>query len=71
MMPDLGKYAVSVLSAYGASFALLALLVWLSLRRSRRAAAELRAIEARRRPSDTKAGVTPSPDRSSRETVDG
>ena len=45
MMPDLGKYAVTVLSAYGVSLVLLAALVILSLRRGRRVRAELRQIE--------------------------
>ena len=48
MMPDLGKYAASVLSAYGVSLALLAGLVWLSLRAGSKARTEMQAIEARR-----------------------
>lgn len=46
MMPDLGKYAVEVLSAYAASLVLLAVLILLTLRRGRAARAELREIEA-------------------------
>ncbi|MDW4496708.1 heme exporter protein CcmD [Sulfitobacter sp. D35] len=49
MIPDLGKYAVAVLSAYGASFVLLALLVGLTLRRGRKVRAELDRIEGRGR----------------------
>ncbi len=45
MMPDLGKYAETVLSAYAISLLLLVLLVWLSFRRSRRIKAELETIE--------------------------
>ena len=47
MLPDLGKYAVEVLSAYAVSLVLLGGLIWLSLRRARRTEAELREIEAR------------------------
>ena len=48
MMPDLGKYAVAVLSSYGVSFALIAGLVWMTLRRGRKVRDELREVEARR-----------------------
>lgn len=48
MMPELGKYAVAVASAYGVSLALLAGLVWASLRQGARVHRELRAVEARR-----------------------
>jgi heme exporter protein D len=44
-MPDLGKYAVEVLSAYGASLLLLALLVLVSLRRGRAARSALSEAE--------------------------
>lgn len=44
-MPELGKYAAEVLSAYAVSLLLLAVLVWMSLRRDRRAKAALRAAE--------------------------
>ena len=47
-MPDLGKYAVSVFSAYGASLGLLLLLVIGSLWRGRQARAQLDEIEAQR-----------------------
>ncbi|MBD3662470.1 heme exporter protein CcmD [Sulfitobacter aestuariivivens] len=45
-MPELGKYAVEVLSAYAASLALLAVLILLTLRRGRAARADLRRAEA-------------------------
>ncbi|MFD2738843.1 heme exporter protein CcmD [Sulfitobacter aestuarii] len=45
-MPDLGKYAVEVLGAYGATLVLLAALVLVSLRRGRAARAALDAAEA-------------------------
>ncbi len=48
MMPDLGKYAAEVLAAYGASLALIAGLILLSLRKGRRARAELARIEAQK-----------------------
>jgi heme exporter protein D len=44
-MPDLGKYAFEVLSAYGVSLVMLALLVVLTLRRGRAARATLDAAE--------------------------
>lgn len=44
-MPDLGKYAVEVLTAYGASLVLLAGLVTYCVVRSRRAKAALARIE--------------------------
>ena len=44
-MPDLGKYAVEVLSAYAASIAVLVVLVGLSVRRSRRVKRMLEEIE--------------------------
>lgn len=50
MMPDLGKYAVEVMSAYGVSLALLGALVALTVARGRRARADLaRAEEEKRR----------------------
>lgn len=48
MMPELGKYADVVLSAYAVSLVLLALLIVLSLRQARRAREELQKIEGRR-----------------------
>jgi heme exporter protein D len=45
MMPDLGKYSVYVLGAYGSTLFLMAVLVWTSLRRGRKARAALRKIE--------------------------
>ena len=47
MMPDLGKYADTVLSAYGASILLLFVLVWLTLRRGKKVRAEMKAVEER------------------------
>lgn len=49
MMPDLGKYAASVLSAYGVSLILLFALVLLTLRRGRAARKALQEIESGRR----------------------
>ncbi|GHG93103.1 heme exporter protein CcmD [Pseudodonghicola xiamenensis] len=49
MMPDLGKYADTVLSAYGASILLLIGLVAISLWRGRRVRAEMDALEKRMR----------------------
>ena len=46
MMPDLGKYAIEVLSAYAASLTLLAALIYLTLRRGRTARRALAEIEA-------------------------
>ena len=46
-MPDLGKYAYTVLSAYGASLVLLVALVVLTIRRGRKMRAELKQVEAR------------------------
>ena len=46
-MPDLGKYAFEVLFAYGASLAMLAVLIGLSVRRSRRVKAALEEVEGR------------------------
>ncbi len=47
MMPDLGKYAVTVLGAYGAALALLVALVALTLWQGRRVRRALEEIEAR------------------------
>lgn len=49
MMPDLGKYAVSVLSAYGVSLLLVVGIVMQSWWRSQRMKHRLDAAEARRR----------------------
>lgn len=48
MIPDLGKYALEVLSAYVVSLVLLIGLIWISLRAGRKARAALKDIEARR-----------------------
>ncbi len=47
-MPDLGKYASEVLSAYGVSLFLIGALVVVSLRRARKIKAQLDQIEGRR-----------------------
>ncbi len=44
-MPDLGKYAFEVLTAYAASIAVLAVLVGASVRRSRKVKRALKAVE--------------------------
>jgi len=46
-MPDLGKYAVEVLSSYGVSLGLIAALVVSSVLRARRVKAQLDEVEAR------------------------
>lgn len=48
-MPDLGKYAATVLSAYGATFAILIVLVVLTLRRGLSVRRALENQEARMR----------------------
>ncbi|WP_212525819.1 heme exporter protein CcmD [Actibacterium sp. MT2.3-13A] len=48
MMPDLGKYAVAVLSSYGVTLGLLAALVGLTLWRGARVRRQLDEIEERR-----------------------
>ena len=47
MMPDLGKYAETVMSAYVASIALLVLLVVISVLRGRKVRAEMDQMEKR------------------------
>jgi len=47
MMPDLGKYAVTVLGSYGATIVLLAALIGASLWKSARVKRALKAQEAR------------------------
>ena len=47
-MPDLGKYAVEVLSAYGVTLALVGGLVWASLARAARVRRRLAEAEALR-----------------------
>ena len=49
MMPELGKYAGAVLSAYGVSLGLILVLVVASVLRSRRVKAELDEVETRRK----------------------
>ncbi len=48
MIPDLGKYAVEVLAAYGVSIALLLGLIGASVWRSRKVRARLATVEAAR-----------------------
>ncbi|MCR9089429.1 MAG: heme exporter protein CcmD [Rhodobacteraceae bacterium] len=50
MMPDLGKYATEVLSAYVVSLALIVVLVLISWRQSQVVRARLREVERRRDP---------------------
>jgi heme exporter protein C len=47
LMPELGRYAATVLGAYGVTLALLVVLVALTLRRAAKVKRELAAIEAR------------------------
>ncbi|MGV6847578.1 MAG: heme exporter protein CcmD [Marinibacterium sp.] len=47
MGPDLGKYAVTVLSAYAASLVVLLVLVGLTLRRGRKIRARMEDMENR------------------------
>lgn len=48
MMPDLGKYAATVLSAYAVTILLLVVLVVVSVVQARQARARLTEIEARK-----------------------
>ncbi|MEZ8015373.1 MAG: heme exporter protein CcmD [Ascidiaceihabitans sp.] len=47
MLPDLGKYADAVLSAYGASIVLLVGLVVISVVKGRRVRKQMQDVEAR------------------------
>ncbi len=47
-MPELGKYATEILSAYAATIVLLLGLVWLTWRQSRRVRRRLDAAEKRK-----------------------
>ena len=47
MIPDLGSYAVYVLGSYAVSLLAIAILIWVSMRRSRKVRAELDRIEER------------------------
>ena len=49
MMPDLGRYATEVLSAYAVSLVLLVGLVAFSIWKARRVRTQLDDVEARRR----------------------
>ncbi len=55
MWPDLGRYAVTVLGAYGVTLGLLAALVGISWRRSVAVRRRLREVEARRGRGDGRA----------------
>ncbi len=48
-MPDLGKYADTVLSAYGVSLLLLLALLVMTLMRGAKVRADLKQVEERRR----------------------
>ncbi|MBT56496.1 MAG: heme exporter protein CcmD [Mameliella sp.] len=48
-MPELGKYAFTVLASYGVSLLLLLVLVVASVRRARKVRAHLERIEERQR----------------------
>lgn len=47
MIPELGKYAGAVLSAYAVSFVFLGLIVWASVKRARKIRAQLEEVEKR------------------------
>ncbi|WP_103333355.1 heme exporter protein CcmD [Pseudotabrizicola formosa] len=47
MIPDLGRYAVAVLSSYGATLALVAAVIALTLWQGRRVKRQLAEVEAR------------------------
>ena len=47
-MPDLGKYAFEVLSSYGVTLALLAVIVLVSIARARKVRAALEEVENRK-----------------------
>lgn len=49
MIPELGKYAIEVVSSYAITMALMLGLVWISLRRSRRVRDALVSVEKRMR----------------------
>lgn len=51
-MPDLGKYAVEVLSAYAATIAILAVLIVATWAQSRSTKAALKEAEARNKNND-------------------
>ncbi len=53
-MPELGKYAGAVLSAWGLTLVLIAALILLTWVQSRKAKRDLDAIEARREAKRTK-----------------
>jgi heme exporter protein D len=61
MMPDLGKYALWVLSAYGVSIGLLAAITMLSILQARRTRRALRAIEDGRKAGHRDGGRPAAP----------
>lgn len=50
MLPDLGKYALPVLSAYASLFVLIGGLILISLRSARKSKATLAQLEENRKP---------------------
>ncbi len=52
MLPDLGKYAVAVLSAYAAMFVLIAGLILISLKRAKQSKTTLAELEKKRKKHD-------------------
>jgi heme exporter protein D len=48
MMPELGKYADTIMSAYAATIILMGVLIVLSIARARKVKKQLAEIEARR-----------------------
>ena len=49
MFPDLGKYAIPVLSAYASMVVLIAGLIWLSLRNAKKSKQTLARLEEKRK----------------------
>ncbi len=49
MFPDLGKYVIPVLSAYGAMFALVGGLIFISIKEARKSKATLAKLEEKRK----------------------
>jgi len=50
MLPDLGKYAIPVLSAYAAMIVLLAGLIFISMRSAKKSKKTLARLEENRKP---------------------
>ena len=51
MMPELGKYAETVLSAYAVSLVLLVALIWISIRRAKKIKKQLESVESKVKPN--------------------